>query len=446
MTRISTIEDFVAKVAAAELPPARSATCFADVGVSAAQALDLFSAQLASRHLDLLARDLKLKNQAFYTIGSSGHEGNAGIASVFRHTDMAFLHYRSGAFMIARAKQLAGTDMIRDIVLSLVAAKADPIACGRHKVFGSKSLSVPPQTSTIASHLPKAVGASASIKRAQTLGFKHSMADDSVVLCSFGDASANHSTALGAFNQAQWIARSGYPLPLVFICEDNGWGISVPTPPAWIEHKFGAQPCWTYLQADGLNLADVIRAAKTAEHIARIDKKPVFLHFRCVRLLGHAGTDIETQYRSEQDLLATEQNDPLLHTARMLIAEGIASAEHVIKLYQQMAETVRQVAKEVIGSAQLGSATDIMASIVPPTLSRAVPDMPSDAKRKTAFGHKFSKQHMPLNLSQQLNFALTDILLQYQNSIVFGEDVAKKRWRVSSYSRFTKHLWASSRI
>src|SRR3546814_19293137 len=50
--------------------------------------------------------------------------------------------------------------------------------------------------------------------------------DDAVVLASFGDASANHSTAQGAFNAAGWAAFQGSPLPLIFLCEDNGIGIS----------------------------------------------------------------------------------------------------------------------------------------------------------------------------------------------------------------------------
>src|SRR5690606_29978604 len=56
----------------------------------------LFESQLVSRHLDLMARVLRVQNKVFYTIGSSGHEGNAMVARATRHTDPAFLHYRSG--------------------------------------------------------------------------------------------------------------------------------------------------------------------------------------------------------------------------------------------------------------------------------------------------------------------------------------------------------------
>ena len=117
----------------------------------------------------------------------------------------------------------------------LPAPAEDPTSGGRHKVLGSKALNIPPQTSTIASHLPKAVGAAYSIGAAKRHAPEHQqLADDSIVMCSFGDASANHSTAQGAFNTAGWTAVQSTPLPLLFVCEDNGIGISTKTPRGWI--------------------------------------------------------------------------------------------------------------------------------------------------------------------------------------------------------------------
>ena len=105
----------------------------------------------------LAARWLRAKGAGFYTIGSSGHEGNAGVAAALRLTDPALLHYRSGAFYLARSAQASPPhDGVNDVLLGLVAAAAEPIAGGRHKVFGHPQLNVIPQTSTIASHLPRA--------------------------------------------------------------------------------------------------------------------------------------------------------------------------------------------------------------------------------------------------------------------------------------------------
>src|SRR5215475_9253788 len=83
-------------------------------------ALDLFEAQLASRHLDLAARWLRSFGEGFYTIGSSGHEGNAAVAAAVRNDDPALLHYRSGGFYCARARQVPGSTPLMDIMLGLV--------------------------------------------------------------------------------------------------------------------------------------------------------------------------------------------------------------------------------------------------------------------------------------------------------------------------------------
>ena len=104
-------------------------------------------------------------------------------------------------------------------------------------MIGSKLLNIPPQTSTIASHLPKAVGAAFSIDRAKNLNIEETqLKNDSVVICSFGDASVNHASALTAFNTAAWINDRGGHVPIVFICEDNEVGISVSTNKNWFEN------------------------------------------------------------------------------------------------------------------------------------------------------------------------------------------------------------------
>ena len=134
------------------------------------EALTLFEAQIASRHLDLAARWLRSFNEGYYTIGSSGHEGNAAVAGALRSTDPALLHYRSGAFYLVRAAQSGrdAADALRDVLRGLVASAREPIAGGRHKVFGHADLAVIPTTSTIASHLPRAVGVGFAISRRAT--------------------------------------------------------------------------------------------------------------------------------------------------------------------------------------------------------------------------------------------------------------------------------------
>ena len=200
----------------------------------------------------------------YYTIGSAGHEGNAALAAALRPTDPALLHYRSGGFYCARAGQVPGVDPVRDVLLGVAASADEPIAGGRHKVFGRAELAIVPQTSTVASHLPRALGVALGIGRAAKLGVACPWPRDAVAMASFGDASASHSTAVGAINAACHTAYQGIPVPLLLVCEDNGIGISVPTPPGWVAASFGARPGLLYLAADGCDPVATYDAAARA--------------------------------------------------------------------------------------------------------------------------------------------------------------------------------------
>ena len=86
---------FLARVGESKFPKSRTHLSLADVPVKAHLLVELFESQVCSRLMDLRARELKNEGRCFYTIGSSGHEGNAVFGEVFRPQDMAFLHYRS---------------------------------------------------------------------------------------------------------------------------------------------------------------------------------------------------------------------------------------------------------------------------------------------------------------------------------------------------------------
>lgn len=417
-------ENFIARVKSGDLPASPVHLKPEDVGLNKQAILELFDSQLKSRHLDFTARLLKEKNQGFYTIGSSGHEGNAAVARAFRLTDMAFLHYRSGAFFIERARYLPEIDGVYDLLLSLAASAEDPISAGRHKVFGSLPMFIPPQTSTIASHLPKAVGTAVSIARAKELPTQL-LPSDSVILCSFGDASLNHSTSQGALNAAQWIAYKNYPLPLVFICEDNGIGISVSTPSNWVADTIRERSGLHYVSGDGLNLIDTYRAAKEAELIARQKKQPVFLHLKTVRLMGHAGSDIESQYKTQAEIEANEAHDPLLYSAQIILENNYLTKNEIVERYENIRAEVNKKAELAIKRPRLTSAKAIMQSLIPPKKNKA-PALPVETEREKIFGGQYSQLTMKRNLSQLINLALADLMLQYPNTLLFGEDVAKK--------------------
>jgi 2-oxoisovalerate dehydrogenase E1 component len=393
-------------------------------GLSASSYMDLFESQMMSRHLDLAARRFRTRGLTFYTIGSSGHEGNVAHGLAFRHSDMAFLHYRSGAFFIQRSKQLPGSTPLWDGLLSLSASSDDPISQGRHKVFGSYPLFVPPQTSTIASHLPKALGAAMSIRRRKEIQIEGRLPESSVVLCSFGDASFNHATALTAIHAAALYRYRGLAVPIVFVCEDNGIGISVPSPEGWVracmEHRVGLR----YIYCDGLSLTDTYLASKQAEVLSRESGQPVFLHMRTIRLMGHAGSDVETSYRTQADIERTELQDPLLHSARIAIEEGILSGEDIVRIYDDLRRQIDSVGEVATLRSRFTTAKEVMESITPPEGMRSAQKPIDEVERAKNLGSKVFKGKA--HFAKLHNLGLADILLQYPQTVLFGEDVAKK--------------------
>jgi 2-oxoisovalerate dehydrogenase E1 component len=396
---------------------------------------ELFESQLISRHLDLMARVLRVQNKVFYTIGSSGHEGNAMVARATRHTDPAFLHYRSGGFMAERFRKLPGMDPVMDPVmdsaLSFAASKDDPASGGRHKVWGSKPLWVLPQTSTIASHLPKAFGTAIAIEQARRIGHQLPIPDDSIAICSFGDASSNHATAQTAFNAAAWTAYQKLPAPILFVCEDNGIGISVKTPDGWVARNFAGRQDLDYFAADGLDLAagygDVQRAV---EHCRR-SRRPTFLHLRTTRIMGHAGTDFEIEWRSIEELCAVEATDPLLRSAAIALESGLMSKDEILALYEETRKKCFAAAEDADRRPRLSSLQEVMAPLAPysPAKVKAEAERNDYADRRVAaFGGeaKLPEKQAPKHLAIQINQALHDLFAKYPETLLFGEDVAQK--------------------
>jgi 2-oxoisovalerate dehydrogenase E1 component len=385
------------------------------------QCLALFDAQLGSRHLDLAARWLRSQGKGYYTIGSSGHEGNAAVAAALRPTDPALLHYRSGGFFLARAAQVGGRDPLRDMLLGLVAATEEPIAGGRHKVFGRHDLNIIPQTSTIASHLPRAIGVAFSIARAKKLGVACPWPDDAITVCSFGDASVNHSTAVGAINAALHSAYQGVPMPLLFVCEDNGIGISVKTPRGWIAHTYGNRDGLRYFDADGWDVAAVFDTAAAAALWVRTHRRPAFLHLRMVRLMGHAGSDYEPAYRRPDEIAADFDRDPVLRTAKLLINRGVLTPDQVLDRYEAKRANVIGLADQVANLPQLDSAAAVMQPLRE-SLEEAVAAAPESLVATVRSG----ESDAPVTVAQAINRALQDILDRYPEAMIFGEDVARK--------------------
>ena len=390
---------------------------------TAAELRTLFRAQATSRQLDLAARRMQAAGRGYYTIGSAGHESNAAVAAVLRPTDPALLHYRSGGFYVRRAWQRdesggAGIDPVADVLAGVAADSAEPIAGGRHKVFGRHEIAVIPQTSTIASHLPRAVGVAFAIERAKKLGVASAWPADAIAVASFGDASANHSTAVGAINAALWCRYSGLPMPLLLVCEDNGLGISVHTPTGWIARTYGARPGLEYFAAYGTDPIGVLDAATAAADYVRRKRSPAFLHIATVRLYGHAGSDVEAAYRTPAEIAADQDRDPLLGTARTLVGLGLTTARELADEFTEIGAQVAEAAEKALTSTPLLTRAEVTGPLAPRD-THAVATQVTAAEPSAAVG-------TPLTVAQSINQALRDELARRPEMLLFGEDVGRK--------------------
>ncbi len=403
-------------------------------GLEPAVVTALFRAQLQSRHLDFAARWLQQREEGFYTIGSAGHEANAAVGLLTRVDDPALLHYRSGAFYAARAALHAGqhpeaaTDPVRDVLLSLASAAADPISGGRHKVFGHPALHVVPQTSTIASHLPRAVGLAFALDSLRHLSESRDWPDDAVVVCSFGDASVNHSTAQGALNAAAYLAHRRVRLPLLLVCEDNGIGISTRTPAGWTARTLGDRPDIAYVSAPDPAPDRLVDAVRRAVDHVRTRRRPAVLHLRTVRFMGHAGSDAELAYRTQSEIVADHARDPLLATAGYLVAHGVLTAAEVHEQYEGMRARVMAAAQGVVGTTRLGSRDEVTRplAIRGRDASPVAAQPTARDERSRAWAGRLPETQGSMTLAQSLNAALTDILAAVPEAVVLGQDVGRK--------------------
>lgn len=435
----------------------------------AAELRTLFRAQATSRHVDLAARWMQTQGRGYYTISSAGHESNAVVAAASRCTDPALLHYRSGAFYVRRAWQyneqhspavapLDGSpagdgragyqpdhrpeaiDPVADILAGVAADANEPIAGGRHKVFGRHEIAVIPQTSTIASHLPRAVGVAFAIDRAKKLAAPAAWPLDAITIASLGDASANHSTATGAINSAIWSHYAGLPMPLLIVCEDNGLGISVRTPRGWIQNTYGTRPGLRYFTADGDDPLGALQAARDAADYVRRQRAPAFLHLHTVRFYGHAGSDVEAAYRTPNDMEQDRLRDPLIAAARTLVRFGAASADDLAAEFAQIGREVSERAHAALHATGLQTRAEVIAPLAPRTpgaVARAVFGATDAAARDRASGHDTAAPAAApapapaaapetFTVAQAINHTLRDELARRPEMILFGEDVARK--------------------
>ncbi len=255
--------------------------------LSSADLRRLYRGMVLGRRLD--ERMLKLQRQG--RIGTfapiKGQEASQ-IGSVFtlRPTDWVVPSFRETASMLWRGWPI-------ERILAFFAGRLEGGAPGpeQHDL---------PTTIPVATQLPHAVGIAYGIQYRR---------EDSVVMAYFGDG----ATSEGDFHEACNFAGVWH-VPLVFLCQNNQWAISVPVKKQTNAHTI-AQKAAAYgfpgIQVDGNDVLAVYAASREAVDRARAGDGPTLIECVTYRLGVHTTADDPTKYRSDEEVKAWEQKDPL---------------------------------------------------------------------------------------------------------------------------------------
>ena len=254
-------------------------------------------------------------------------------------------------------------------------------------------LDVIPQTSTIASHLPRALGVAFAIDRARRLDLPTRWSRDALAVCSFGDASANHSTAQGAHQRGDLhVVRRPAACRCCSCARTTGGASACRRRPGWIEHSFAQRAGLRYPQADGSDLAETFDAASELAEWVR-DAPPAGAAAPAHRALHgprrHRRRGRATDRRPS--IRADGARDPLLGTARLLVDAGRRDARRAVRpVSSRVARDVRDVAESMLGLPTLHDADEVMAPLSPRRAAAGRSSRPSlaaaEAERRAFFG------------------------------------------------------------
>jgi pyruvate/2-oxoglutarate/acetoin dehydrogenase E1 component len=261
-------------------------------------------------------------------------------------------------------------------------------------------------TGIVGSNIPVATGAGLSIKLRGT---------DQVVLCFFGDGAAN----TGAFHESVNMAAI-WNLPVVFICENNLYGMSVAVDRAFpfkdiAERAKGYNIPGTI--ADGMDVLDVKEVVGRAVERARSGKGPTLVECKTYRYYGHTRSDPRV-YRTREEEKEWKTRDPILSFEKKLVEQGVLTEERIKELEEAVAKEIQE-AEEFI----LKSPYPAIESLYDDVYTATYVDTHSSMKDFSTAKSKGLKMRK-ITYSQALNEALREEMIRDKNVILMGEDIA----------------------
>jgi len=373
---------------------------------------------LRSRALDELEEaELAPSGEVPYQFSAKGHEMAQVLLalSLDRPHDAAGVYYRSRPFMLSVGLTLEE---------ALAAGMGKPASPSEGRDVGVV-FSLPPRGGPTV--LPASGGVGAQFTPvagwAQAIRYRAEVLsepewDGALAVALGGDG----SVATNGFWAALTIA-STLRLPMLFFIEDNGYGISVPsslqTPGGNIAENLAAFRNLLSLSGSGFDPARTPDLIQEAIHYVRAGSGPCLLHLRVPRLSGHTFIDNQA-YRSQAELQAESERDPLLGLEPILGSESLRSlqAEAEAELREAL-ERARQLPEPAAAAV----AEHLFFAGVPQQVGGLLPELGSRTLPSTPPAPSAGPR---VNLIEAVRAVLEQELDRNPRALVFGEDVGLK--------------------
>src|SRR5438552_14494526 len=384
--------------------------------LSPEEMLKIFRTMYLSRRLDDKEIQMKGQNRIFFQISGAGHEAILVAAGLCLKPgyDWFYPYYRDRALCL----QLGMTPL--EQLLQSVGAEADPASHGRQMPshWGHKKLNIVSQSSPTGTQLLQAVGcaeAGLRVKLIKDLKKRvRNFRNDEVVYVSLGDGTSSEGEFWEALNTA-----CNLRLPVVFLCEDNGYAISVPvevqTAGGDVSKLVRGFPNLFIQRCDGTDALESLAVMRRAVDNCRKNRGPSFVHAKVIRPYSHSLSDDERLYRADEERASDAEHDPIKRFGALLTKEGVIDQEGLQKLKDEVAREVNEAADQALASPQPAAETA--------TAFVYSPDVDSTSKEfDTEENVQLSGN--PGTMVDLINRGLHTEMKRDPRIVVFGEDVA----------------------
>src|SRR4051812_27828271 len=383
------------------------------LGLTDDDLVGMFRTILLARRLDQKIWGLNRMGKAAFVVSCQGHEGaQVGSAWAIRAGyDVCLTYYRDTGVVLT----LGMTPY--DVLLGGFARPDDPSSGGRQMPshWGSKALNIITGSSPIATHIPHAAGFALHAKMAE---------DGRVAIAYFGDGAASK----GDFHESLNFAGI-HRVPMVLICENNGYAISVPLAKESAVENI-AQHAHSYgfpgVIVDGNDPLDVYAATHAALTRARHGEGPALIECKTYRYLAHTSDDDDRTYRSPEEVETWRKKDPLQRMKQYLIEQRLLSESREEELLAEVKAEVDGAARDAEAAAQ--ATADMAFTKVYARPLRPIPGTPpgmgdTPVARPSPAAPTDGESH---RIIDTVRLTLHDLMAADERVVILGEDIGPR--------------------